>query len=239
MPTSSDTGQRKLAILSVTFPKERIDKILSVPGIYQRDGHFEYPLSVGTQKGNHLDALFLIEPIVRHSYFIDWIVEDICAWMASANVDCNLIFAPAQPAVKSIVDRLAAAITVPTAYWEYLPGGWFGDKLVSGVIEPGSKVFVFNAVSATGRCIGERLPAFVEEYRANVVSVGAFALGTTDSAITAKRKYGQKLYSAVEVPLNIFAPENCPTCVANSKGSNVTIELTPWTQIRDKVLAGS
>jgi hypothetical protein len=234
MQASSREAARKPAIFSKTFPADRLNKILSTPGSYHEHGHFEYPASERGKTGNHLDALFLMEPIVKQGEFVDWIVEDINNWMTQESIMCDLILAPAQPSVQPIVDKLAARRRRPVAYWGYLPTGWFGDDLVSGKIEKGSTAFIFNAVSHTGRCIGERLPGFAEKYGAEVKAVGAFALGTTSGAEAAKAKFGKNLYRAIEVPLNLYPPHSCPICASNIGGASVKLDLRPWTAVRDR-----
>jgi hypothetical protein len=224
---------RKLSITSTTFPDDRLAKILSTPGTYHKFGHFEYPVSEAGKVGNHLDALFLIDPIAKRSDFIDWIVEDINRWLNREGIACNLIFAPAQPAVKSIVDKLAAMRGISVAYWDYHPSGWFGDNLAAGNVQERDKVFVFNAVSHTGRCVGERLAGFVEKLGGEVNAAGVFALGTSDGATLAKQRYGTNLYTTVEVPLNLYSATNCPICVSNRESPNAEMNLIPWTAVED------
>lgn len=235
MQASSNTSKNALAVRSKTFPSERIGSILSTPGIYHSHGHFEYPVSEVGKAGNHLDALFLIEPIVQKPQFVDWIVQDISNWISREGIDCDLIFAPQQAPVKTIVEQLAKATGLPIAYWQITPNGWFGDSLVSGQVKPGSKALVFNAVSLTGRCIGERLPSFLKELGGEAVASAAFAIGTTDGANKTRERFQHRLYAGIDVPLNLYSPSNCPIC---SGTGGAGVKLTPWTTIRDQILSG-
>ncbi|MBX9770951.1 MAG: hypothetical protein K2X29_06250, partial [Candidatus Obscuribacterales bacterium] len=140
-----------ITVTSKTIPEEQIAKILSTPGIVFKNGHFEYPVSNQEQTGNHLQSVFLIEPIAANKQYVDWIVEDIANWLDKEHIEVDVVFAPAQEAVKVIVDALAKMKNLKTAYWEYLPGGWFGQKVVGGEVKAGDKVLVFNGVSQQGR----------------------------------------------------------------------------------------
>src|SRR5262249_22550216 len=160
--------------------------------------------------GNHLDALFLIEPIVQNPEFVDWIVQDIGNWMSGERIDCDLIFAPHQVTVQRIVEQLAKERSVPIAYWQVSPNGWFGDSLASGQVKPGSKALVFNAVSLTGRCIGERLPSFLKELGGEAVASAAFAIGTTDGANKTRDRFQHRLYAGIDVPLHLYPASDCP-----------------------------
>jgi hypothetical protein len=233
MPASSNTSKSALSVRSKTFPPERIGSILSTPGIYHSQGHFEYPVSEPGKAGNHLDALFLIEPIVQNPQFVDWIVQDIGEWMSRESIDCDLIFAPQQATVKAIVEILAKVSGLPIAYWKTSPNGWFGDSLASGQVKAGSKALAFNAVSLTGRCIGERLPSFLQELGGAAVASAAFAIGTTDGADKTKERFQNCLYGGIDVPLHLYAPADCPICTGSAGA-----RLTPWTTVRDQITSG-
>jgi hypothetical protein len=235
MQVSSSKSNGALSVCSRTFPPERIGAILKTPGIYHSQGHFEYPVSEVGRTGNHLDAFFLIEPIVGNEEFVNWIIQDLSNWMAKESIACDLIFAPHQAAVRTIAEHLGKASSLPIAYWQSNPNGWFGNALASGTVKPGSKALVFNAVSLTGRCVGERLPSFVKELGAEPVASAAFAIGTTDGASKARERLQSRLYAAVDVPLHLYAPADCPMC-AGKTGENV--KLTPWTTVRDQVVSG-
>jgi hypothetical protein len=235
MQASSNTSKSALSVRSKTFPPERIGSILNTPGIYHCQGHFEYPVSESGKAGNHLDALFLIEPIVHNPQFVDWIVQDISEWMSAEGIDCDLIFAPQQATVKAIVEKLAKVSDLPIAYWKTSPNGWFGDALASGQVKTGSKALAFNAVSLTGRCIGERLPSFLQELGGEAVASAAFAIGTTDGANRSKERFQRRLYAGIDVPLHLYAPTDCPICVDSA---GVRMKLTPWTAVRDQITSG-
>jgi hypothetical protein len=229
MQVSNNASKRVLKGVSNTFPGERLEQILCTPGIYFNEGHFEYPVSEIGRTGNHLDAFFLIDPILRNPQFVDWIVQDISKWMSDQKIKCNLIFAPGQVTVRTVVDKLAQVNELPVAYWLSNLNGWFENALQSGAVSAGDQALVFNAVSLTGRCIGERLPSFVQRFGAETVAAAAIAIGTTDGADNTKEKFGERLYAAIEVPLNLYAPSDCPIC----RSSNGARTLVPWTTVRD------
>lgn len=231
MQVSSSKAINELKVRSITFPAERLAAILSLPGIYHAPGHYEYPVSEGGKVGNHLDAFFLIDPIVRNKDFVTWIAGDINTWISRERIDCQFIFAPAQPAVKTIVNELAKITELPVVYWQYTESGWFGEDLASGEIKPGSKALVFNALSLTGRCVGERLPGFLEKYGAEAAGSAAFAMGTTSGAAKAMERFQNRLYVAVDVPLHLYYPQDCPIC---SQSTGMKTKLTPWTLLRDR-----
>src|SRR5213078_3543563 len=76
--------------------------------------------------------------------------------------DVDVVFAPAQPAVRPLAEAVGARLERPTAYWEYLPSGRYGSRLVEGSVPGGSRALALNAVSLQGRCVGLRLPQFVQ-----------------------------------------------------------------------------
>ncbi len=224
----SEDLRKSLKVTSTTMPDQQIGTILQTPGIFFGPGHYLYPAREGNRSGNHLDAVFLIEPIAANEQFIDWIVSDVCRWIQKENIQFEVIFAPAQPAVQKMVHKLAAATRAREAFWEYLPSGWFGDKLVSGEVKPGDRVLVFNAVTQQGRCVGERLPAFVEGLGGKPVAAAVFAKGTAGGVKAAEERYGPKFYASVQVTIGIETPEQCHICKKDGSA-----ELIPWTQLRD------
>lgn len=215
-----------IKITSKTMPEAQIGKILSTPGIVFKDGHFEYPVSSKESIGNHLQAVFLIEPIAANPEFVGWIADDIIRWMDEEQIAVDVIFAPAQPAVKVIVNEIAKRRGANAVFWEYLPGGWFGSKVVEGEIKPGQKVLVFNGVSQQGRCVGNRLPGFVEILGGQTVAAAVFAKGTAEGVRAAEQRFGNKLYATVQVAIPIATPEACSTC-RNEPNS----KLIPWTDL--------
>jgi hypothetical protein len=78
---SSNPLRSELTIRADACAPERVAKALAVANIYLRPGHFEYPVSELGKCGNHLDALFLIDPIVAQAEFVATIAEDIRDWM--------------------------------------------------------------------------------------------------------------------------------------------------------------
>lgn len=231
MPQLSKPLSHCLRVTSDSFPKEKINEILATPGIYVTGGHFEYPVTEGNRVGNHLDSVFIIEPIAENSKFVDWIVDDILNWMEKHDIQFDVIFGPAQPAVQTIVDKLAERTGTRQAYWEYFPSGWFGAKLVSGEVKPGERVLVFNGVTQQGRCVGERLPAFVEGLGGNPIAAAVFAKGTASGVTIPENKYGDKFYSAVQASIQISPPNECANCKSSASGSQD--KLTPWTVVRE------
>lgn len=216
-----------ITVTSKTMPADKIGQILSTPGIVFTDGHFEYPVSNNEQKGNHLQSVFLIEPIAANQQFVDWLVDDVVRWMDASKIQVDAVFAPAQPAVKTIVDELAKKKNLQAVYWEYLPGGWFGNKVVSGELKPGAKVLVFNGVSQQGRCVGNRLPSFVESLGGQTVAAAVFAKGTAPGVKDAEQKFGDKLYATVQVNIPISAPSDCSICKKDPSSKPI-----PWIQLK-------
>lgn len=231
MPQLSESLSHRLKVTSDSFPKEKIDKILATPGIYVTDGHFEYPVTDGNRIGNHLDSVFVIEPIAKNPKFVDWIVDDILNWIGKYDIQFDVIFAPAQPAVQTIVDKLAARTGTRQAYWEYFSSGWFGSKLVAGMVKPGERVLVFNGVTQQGRCVGERLPSFLEELGANPVAAAVFAKGTASGVSIPEKRFSDKFYSAVQATILVNSRDSCPDC--QSSKPNSSINLRPWTMVHN------
>lgn len=227
MPRSGETLKEAISTVSETFPGDVLTDILSTAGAHIPHGHFQYPAREGNRDGNHLDSLFIIEPIAANERWVDAIVEDICRWIEREKVQFEVVFAPAQPAVQRIAGKLAERTGARQAYWEYLPSGWFGTRLVSGSIGKGEPVLVFNGVSQQGRCVGDRLPSFVEGLGGNTVAAAVFAIGTAPGARQAVERYGSKLYAAVQVDIDINPPQSCPLCARPDAPP-----LVPWTDVR-------
>src|SRR5207247_6411427 len=95
---------------------------------------------------------------------------------------------PAQPAVRPLAEAVGARLEKPTAYWEYLPSGRFGNRLVEGSVPGGSKALALNAVSLQGRCVGLRLPQFVQGLGGQVTAAAVFAKAPRSSC--ARRRTG-------------------------------------------------
>ena len=113
------------------------------------------------------------------------------------------------------------------------PSGWFGER-VDGKINPGERVLVFNAVSQTGRCVGDRLPGVVDSFKAETVAAAVFCKGTANGVTAAEQKYGSKLYAAIQAEIKIEPSESCHLC--QTATGNTSTTPTPWTAVRDKQL---
>lgn len=225
---------RAIRVTSPTVPDEQVEAMLRTPGAYLPSGHFLYPADEAGKKGNHLTSLFLVEPIAANMQYVEWIVDDIERWQLKEGLTFDLVFAPAQMAVKTIARQIAARLGIRQAYWEYTPGGWFGEKIVEGAVKPGDRVLVFNGVTQQGRCVGERLPSFVEAAGGIVAAAAVFAKGTADGVAAAEKRYGSRFYSMVQVDIVVAAPSACQLCHG---ASSEPPALIPWTKYRDEIPA--
>lgn len=214
----------RLTAASATFPRERLRTILHDASPFHPAGHYLYPAD---ERGNHLQGFFLLEPIAARARFVEWIAEDITAWADRESLEFDVLFAPAQPAVKTLAEAIAAKTGRPTAYWEYLPSGRFGERLVAGRVEPGSRALVFNGVSHTGRCVGLRLPDFVGRLGATTQAAAVFVKGSAPRVQETERRLGDRFYSALRAEVPVFAPSGCPLC--SRDGPPV-----PWTDLRGR-----
>ena len=216
-------------VASETFPLERIDQILKTPGIFFDNCHVLYPAD---ENGAHLTRFLSIESVAadwlngEYPSLSLWIVEDMFRWIRRERIDFDVVFAPDQPGIRDIVKALGLVLQCRMAFWEYHDTGRFGDVLVSGEVRPGDRVLVFNGVTQTGRCVGERLQEFVEQLGGQVVAIAVFAKGTSAGVKTAEEKYGPKFYSAIQVDIPVYNPEECPRCKTGDKDS-----LRPWTEL--------
>lgn len=201
-------GER-LTRTSESFPAERLETILRAGRPFHPDGHYLYPAD---DHGNHLQGYFLLDPVVSDPRFVDWIARDLAAWIERAAIEFDVLFAPAQPAVRALAEAVAARAGRPAAYWEYLPSGRFGDRLVQGRVGPGARALVFNGVSHTGRCVGERLPGFVERLGGTSVAAAAFVRGSAPKVAETERRLGPRFYSSLRAEIPVFAAAGCPLC---------------------------
>lgn len=208
----------QLTAASATFRRDRLETILREAAPFHPDGHYLYPAD---DRGNHLGSYFLLEPVVRDPRFVAWIVDDVTGWIDRGGLEFDVLFAPAQPAVRVLADAVARAADVPVAYWEYLPSGRFGDHLVDGRVDRGTRALVFNGVSHTGRCVGERLPAFVDRLGARSVGAAVFVKGSAPKVAETEAALGERFYAALRAEVPVFVPRECPLCRAG--GSAV-----PW-----------
>ncbi|HYS70785.1 MAG TPA: hypothetical protein VEM95_00010 [Thermoplasmata archaeon] len=201
-------------LVSPTFKPELLNKILDVSRPFTAEGHFLYPAD---KEGNHTRGFFAIEPVTSHPAFVDAIADDIAAWARREGIDVDMVFAPAQPAVRPLADAVARRLRRSVAYWEYLPSGRFGDALVEGWVPGGSKVLALNGVSLQGRCVGLRLPQFVEGLGGDVTSAAVFAKGTTDLVHRTEDRFGPHFYSTLQVDVPVYPAASCPMCAATHR----------------------
>ncbi len=216
-----DSLGERLTATSATFPREHLERVLRTARPFHPDGHYRYPAD---ERGNHLQGFFLLEPVTADPRFVDWIREDLVAWIDREHIEFDVLFAPAQPAVRVLADAVASSVGRPAAYWEYLPSGRFGDRLVEGRLERGARALVLNGVSHTGRCVGERLPEFVERLGGTRVAAAVFVKGTAPKVAETEATLGGRFYSALRAEIPVFAPAGCPLC--RSQGAPV-----PWTSL--------
>lgn len=214
----------RLTATSATFPRDRLETILREARPFHSEGHFLYPAD---DRGNHLQGYFLLEPVAARPRFVDWIAEDVAAWIHRTGIAFDVLFAPAQPAVRTLAEAISREAGVPTAYWEYLPGGRFGDCLVAGRVDRGARALVFNGVSHTGRCVGQRLPGFVESLGGTSVAAAVFVKGTAPKVAETEARLGERFYAALRAEVPIFAPQGCALCAR--MGPPV-----PWTRLLEE-----
>jgi hypothetical protein len=201
--------------VSQTFPSRSLDRILQEARPFTDSGHYLYPAD---SNGSHTKGFFTIEPVTRENPFVDVIADDIERWSDKQSISADLVFSPAQPAVRPLAQAVGARLEIPTAFWEYLPSGRYGDRLVEGSVPAGSKALALNGVSLQGRCVGLRLPQFVEGLGGTVVAAAVFAKGTTDLVRQTEQRLGDRFYSTVQVDVPIYPPSDCPLC-ASGQGS--------------------
>jgi hypothetical protein len=211
MRSSTDSIQP----VSRTFPRRSLERILQEARPFTDSGHYLYPADA---TGSHTKGFFAIEPVTRHTPFVDAIADDIERWSDQQSIAADLVFSPAQPAVRPLAQAVGSRLKIPTAFWEYLPSGRFGDRLVEGSVPRGSKALALNGVSLQGRCVGLRLPEFVEGLGGTVVAAAVFAKGTTDLVRQTEHRLGDLFYSTVQVDVPIYPPSACPLC-ASGRGS--------------------
>ncbi|HEX9340796.1 MAG TPA: hypothetical protein VF992_06465 [Thermoplasmata archaeon] len=202
-----------IRLVSPTFKPQFLEEILDVSRPSTAEGHFVYPAD---EDGNHTRGFFAIEPVTAYAPFVDAIADDMAAWALREGIDVDLVFAPAQPAVRPLAEAFAQRLRRPVAYWEYRPSGRFGNALVEGWVPSNSKVLAFNGVSLQGRCVGLRLPQFVTRLGAEVVSAAVFVKGATDLVRQTEERFGPRFYSTLQVDVPLYPPASCPECVATN-----------------------
>ncbi len=196
-------------LTSPSFKNERLGEILKEANPYRKGGHYLYP---SDKDGNHLSNFFLIEPVMENAKFHSWVGNDMVLWAKEKKIDFDLVFAPAQPAVKKLASYVSEKLGKRTAFWEYLPTGRFGERLAEGKVQKGDKCIVFNGVTQQGRCVGLRLPGFVESLGGKVVGACVFAKGTTGLVSDLEKRHKDLFYSTIQVDIKVYDPKTCPHC---------------------------
>jgi len=115
-----------IRLVSPTFRRQTLDRILTDARPFTDTGHFLYPAD---EDGNHTKGFFAFERVARTPTFVDSIADDIAKWEDRTSIDVDVVFAPAQPAVRPLAEAVGARLERPTAYWEYLPSGRYGSRL--------------------------------------------------------------------------------------------------------------
>jgi hypothetical protein len=200
-----------IQVTSSTFPRTTFDRILREARPFTDQGHYLYPAD---EHGIHTKGFFAIEPVSRSPEFIDAIADDVARWAHRESIDIDVVFAPAQRAVRPLAEGVGKRLGKPRAYWEYLPSGRFGDRLVEGTVDSGAAALALNGVSLQGRCVGLRLPQFVEGLGGTVTAAAVFAKGTEDLVRKTEDRLGPRFYSTLRVDVPIYAPEECPVCAS-------------------------
>ena len=202
-----------IRLVSPTFRRQTLDRILTDARPFTDTSHFLYPAD---EDGNHTKGFFAFERVARSPTFVDAIADDIAKWGDRTSTDVDVVFAPAQPAVRPLAEAVGARLERPTAYWEYLPSGRYGSRLVEGSVPGGSKALALNAVSLQGRCVGLRLPQFVQGLGGQVTAAAVFAKGTGVLVRETEDWLGDGFYSTIQVDVPIFPPSSCPLCQESS-----------------------
>jgi len=203
-----------IRLVSRTFPRATLDRILREARPFTERGHYLYPADAD---GIHTKGFLAFEPVARSTNFVDAIADDVAKWAERASIDVDVVFAPAAPAVRPLAEAVGARLGKPRAYWEYLPSGRFGNRLVEGSVPRGSTALALNAVSLQGRCVGLRLPQFVQGLGGQVVAAAVFAKGTGVLVHETEDWLGDRFYSTIQVDVPIFAPTSCPTCESSGE----------------------
>jgi hypothetical protein len=198
-----------IRLVSPTFPRTTLDRILREARPYDETGHFLYPAD---ENGIHTKGFFAFEPVARSTDFVDAIADDVAKWAGRASIDVDVVFAPASPAVRPFAEAVGARLGRPRAYWEYLPSGRFGNRLVEGSVPRGSTALAMNAVSLQGRCVGLRLPQFVQGLGGQVTAAAVFAKGTGILVRETEEWLGDRFYGTIRVDVPIFPSSDCPLC---------------------------
>ena len=218
------TVNDSIHLTSPTFPPPTLDRILGEAHPFTNQGHYLYPADAA---GIHTRGFFAIEPVARRPEFVEAIADDVARWADRESIDVDLVFAPAQPAVRPLAEGVGKRLSKPRAYWEYFASGRFGDRLVEGSVPSGTKALALNGVSLQGRCVGLRLPEFVEGLGGTVVAAAVFAKGTAELVRKTEAHLGSRFYSTLQVDVPIYTPAECPIC------AHTHLPPVPWREFAE------
>ena len=208
-----DVVTDSIRLVSPTFPRVTLTRILRETRPFTETGHFLYPAD---ENGNHTKGFFAFEPVARSPEFVDAIADDLAKWADRTSIDVDVVFAPAQPAVRPLAEAVGVRLGRPRAYWEFLPSGRYGNRLVEGSVPKGSRALALNAVSLQGRCVGLRLPQFVQGLGGQVTAAAVFAKGVGVLVRETEDWLGDGFYSTIQVDVPVFPPSACPLCQSSS-----------------------
>lgn len=211
-------SEGRIRLVSSTFSRHQLDLILEKTRPFTETGHYLYPADAD---GNHTAGFFAIEPVTRSTDFVHAIADDMAVWANRSVPDVDAILAPAQPAVRALAEAVGSRLGAPTAYWEYMPSGRFGDRIVDGSLPRESRNLALNGMSLQGRCVGLRLPQFIERLGGTVAGATVFAKGVADLVTQTERRLGDRFYSTVQVEVPIYSAAECPLC-ASAQGAPVS-----------------
>src|SRR2546427_8876501 len=116
-----------IRLVSPTFRRQTLDRILTDARPFTDTGHFLYPAD---EDGNHTKGFFAFERVARSPTFVDAIADDIAKWRDRASIDVDVVFAPAQPAVRPLPEAGGARLERATPHLGNPPGGRYGKRLV-------------------------------------------------------------------------------------------------------------
>lgn len=197
----------RLHVTSPTFHNEWLEEIQRTAAPFHSEGHYLYPAD---DRGNHLQGFFLLEPVVGVPAFVARIRDDVLEWAKREEIEPDVVFAPSDSPVRILGNAIAKGLGTSAAFWEDLPSGRFGERLVEGRVERGAKALVFNGVSHTGRCVGLRLPEFVERLGGTTIAAAVFVKGIAPRVRETEERLGSRFYSTIRADVPVYAPTECP-----------------------------
>lgn len=208
-------------IVSPTLPNAKLQELLDKTAPYA-EGHFLYPADADGPRA-HLAAFFYLAKWTSEPDAVSLTADDLVKWIAAKKIPVDVILAPGESSVKKVTERICESLNVPAAYLEYLPSGRFGETIKNAGALAGKNVLAFNGVSITGRCVGERLPAFAEKAGGTISAVSAFAKGTAAGVKAAEDRFGDRFYAAIQIDIPMYPPDpkKCPLCLEG-------FPLSPW-----------